>query len=97
MTGRMKSNINSFKDYTKYGHYDKVRSTALKCLIQLNTLIKDNILPFIIDAIERDPSLMKYKFLEILLSIQDPSTLQLFQKESQDNIQVIRKLWVLLK
>ena len=101
LSGRMKPNIDNFKEYTKYGHFDKVRSTALKYLIQLNHHFSkesssSNILPFIVDSIEKDPSSMKYKFLEILLSIQESNILQQFQKESQDNIQVIRRLWVLL-
>ena len=68
LNNRIPVNYNLFKEYTKYGNYEQVRVTAIRCLQRLG-IHKENTLSFLLDLIDRDKSnFMKCKILECLMT-----------------------------
>jgi hypothetical protein len=93
-------NVDKFKEYTKYGHYEEVRLTAVRCMIKLGvgTL---NTKGFLLELLENErvPKIRAKiaALLAVPVDVDESSHFGSFQKESAENIDIAKRLWLLLK
>lgn len=68
--GFIELDLDRFKRYSKYGNFEIVRVTAMRCYIRLGLRkFPEIVLPFIIDILKNDPSpWVKFKLVDSILS-----------------------------
>lgn len=99
-SNRIPLDLELFKQYTDYGHYEEVRITAVEALIRLG-IHKDTTLEFLFNLLKNEKiPYIRSRIAELIatvpIGVDEQQYFKLFTKDTFQNVDIVKNIWVSL-